>query len=168
MHTDQEKWGLVYIKAFYWATTTLMVSSFGDIVPVTTKEIIVITLLEMVGLIILSFWIGVIQELLHQFRDIHRLRRKNLAVVNRLMVNNRVPNKVQREVKDEVLHMSKTVRAKEIEEQNNLVERLDPEVRKVLLEAIHTHPLTSMSLWNRLSTKAIRRIANLLDRKLYY
>lgn len=109
---SQTGWAHVYIKSFYWATTTLMCSSFGDVLPVTTKETITIVLVEMVGLTMLAFWIGVIQSLLHQLRDSQKIKRRNLSVINRLMNNNQVPHNVQKQVKQEVLHMSKPSRVK--------------------------------------------------------
>jgi hypothetical protein len=41
-------------------------------------------------------------------------------------------------------------------------------MRRKLLEAVHRRALMMISLWNRLSMKAIRAISCSLERKLYY
>lgn len=73
-----------------------MCSSFGDVVPVTNKETIIVTGVEIVGLSLLAFWIGNIQSLMSELREYQKSKRRNLSAINRLMSNNQVPHKIQR------------------------------------------------------------------------
>jgi hypothetical protein len=55
LSANQTQWVYVYIKAFYWSMTTLLCASFGDIVPATYRETVIVTLIEMIGLSLLAF-----------------------------------------------------------------------------------------------------------------
>lgn len=45
---------------------------------------------------------------------------------------------------------------------------MNPYIKNKLLEAVHVGPLLTMTLWNRLSIKTVKKIAVNLERKLYY
>jgi len=62
-------WYEKYIWAYYWATTMMLTIGFGDIVPVTYKEALVLIFLETISCIVLAYNINCVGSLISNIRS---------------------------------------------------------------------------------------------------
>lgn len=146
----------------------MMTVGFGDITPKRTKEVIVVTFIELFSIVLLAYWLNKIQSLLLELRESEVRKVTNLRTINRFMENNRVPYEMQKIVKKDVHDMSNSVNSRQVQEENDLLDSISPYVKNKLLETIHMGPLSQMTMWNRISFDTLRKIAVNIERKLFY
>lgn len=96
---DMDHWIEVYIRAYYWALTTLILASYGDLTPVRTKEIIVVTLVEIFGLAVMAYWLNILQTIYTEYKIDSKDDRRNTSLISRFLEKNNVPYSVQKRVK---------------------------------------------------------------------
>ena len=78
-------WFEQYIYAFYWGTTIMMTVGFGDYLPVTKRETIVVSIIEIVGCVVLAYNISEIGNIIGQLREAHEKVEYKRAVFNRMV-----------------------------------------------------------------------------------
>lgn len=82
---DDVKWSTPYIWAFYWGTTIMLTIGFGDITPVSPREAILVSLVEMFGVILFAFLINSVHTIMFSVREIKERKNRNLESMNRFM-----------------------------------------------------------------------------------
>jgi hypothetical protein len=111
-----DHWIHVYIRAFYWALTTLILASYGDLIPTRTKEIIVVTLVEIFGLALMAYWLNTLQSIYTEFKIDSISDQRNTLLISRFLEKNKVPYSVQKRVKKTVHKFSQADIIRETEE----------------------------------------------------
>ena len=103
---DAVKWTVPYIWAFYWGTTIMSTIGFGDITPKNPKEVLIVTFVEMFGVILFAYFINSVQGFLTSLRELSENKDKNLFAVNRYMRRQQIDPDLEKEVKKSVLYAS--------------------------------------------------------------
>ena len=57
---EGKPWYVVYIYSYYWANTTMVTVGYGDLLPSNYIEVIVTTMIQIVGTAIFGYMINVI------------------------------------------------------------------------------------------------------------
>lgn len=115
---DMDHWLTVYIRAYYWALSTLTLATFGDTTPQRTKEVIIVNLVQLFGISVVAYWLSALQTFFNAMRAKTLATTKNLRLMNRLLENNKVSYHIQKRVKETVYCMSKSLRVEDVEEEN--------------------------------------------------
>ena len=168
LNKDDPCWTTPYVWAFYWGTTIMLTIGFGDITPKSPKEALVIAFVEMFGVTTFAYYINAISGLLVSLREVELAKQHNLSIINRYMRRDEVSPEVQSQVKKAVVRISDTSKIDEVHEENRIIATIVPDVRDKLLQKVNVSPLMNMPFWNRISMKTIKRLAVVLDRKIYY
>lgn len=82
---ENEIWYVKYIWGFYWATTIMMTVGFGDYLPVTYKEAIIVSFLELFSCIILAYNISEIGNIISALRGAQQEYRRKIGIFKRMV-----------------------------------------------------------------------------------
>lgn len=93
----------------------MLTVGFGDITPVTPREAIVVSLVEMFGVILFAFLINSVHTIMASIREMKEKKNRNLESMNRFMREQKIEPELQREVKNAVTSISDTLRIEEME-----------------------------------------------------
>lgn len=111
----------------------MLTIGFGDITPQNPKEAIIVSLVEMFGVILFAFIINAVHTIMASIRDIKEKRERNLESVNRFMRAKPIDPDLQREVKKAVVNISDTLRIEELESEDKILNSIAPTLRERLL-----------------------------------
>lgn len=78
---NDASWMEQYIWAYYWAVNIMFTVGFGDVVPATKLEALVIIFVEMISCIILAYNINVVGSVLSDIKEQERERKNQLRIL---------------------------------------------------------------------------------------
>lgn len=159
---DQDHWITVYIRAYYWGFTTLVLDSYGDTTPKRNKEIIMVVLVETIGIAVTAYWLGTLQTIYNEIRVDTLAERKNTRLMNRFLETNNVPYNIQERIKKTVHKLSKSDLIREAQDENTILNGIPPFSKARLLEQVHTKPISTISMFNRFTKSTINKIATFI------
>ncbi|KAL4425355.1 hypothetical protein ABPG75_009371 [Micractinium tetrahymenae] len=120
----------LYFTGVYWALSTVATVGFGDIVPQSEVEVLVVIFVEVCGVLFFGLLISSISELLaHANRNARRVQafRHKMQSVERWMQQNMLPPKLQRRIK--TFYAEVWVRQHEVKEETVLFQELPHALR---------------------------------------
>ncbi|KAL4446679.1 hypothetical protein ABPG77_007923 [Micractinium sp. CCAP 211/92] len=120
----------LYFTGVYWALSTVATVGFGDIVPQSAVEVLVVIFVEICGVLFFGLLISSISELLaHANRNARRVQafRNKMQSVERWMQQNMLPRKLQRRIK--TFYAEVWVRQHEVKEETVLFQELPHALR---------------------------------------
>jgi hypothetical protein len=85
-----KSWHIQYMWSIYWATTIMMTVGFGDFLPFTYKEALIVAFVEFFSCIVLAYNITYIGNILSALRASQELYVARLGVFKRMAEQNSI------------------------------------------------------------------------------
>ena len=117
-------WTEKYFNAFYWAIATLTTVGYGDIVPRNNVEKLFCIVVMLIGSGIFAYNINKLSNIFGDISKNEREYLQNLKVLNQMMKRKKLNSELQNKVRNYFHYMYKKENKKQIEEENQLFNKL--------------------------------------------
>ena len=101
---------MVYLRAFYFATTTVLTVGYGDISPVNDLEVGIVTLVELSGIVIFAYLINEIGYCMSCLRKETEVIDKDLSSVEKIKQHYKMTDETTNRLRSFVLNQNPTLR----------------------------------------------------------
>ena len=121
---------VVYLRAFYFATTTVLTVGYGDISPRNDLEVGGVTMVELSGIIIFAYLINEIGYCMSQLRKETEIVDKDLSTVEKIKQHYRMTADTTNRLRTFVMNQRSTACLVEPEAERGLMSKLNEDLRE--------------------------------------
>ena len=144
-----------YLKAFYWAITTLSTVGFGDITPNTDAEMVYACFAELLGSMIFGIMIGSLSTMLMSGKALEEKIDNQLAELQEFMTSKNIPSKLRSKVRR---YMELYYEKKSSYDEGAVLNSLPPSLAQELMEAMYKDIVDTVPLFAGLDTEIISKL----------
>ena len=144
-----------YLKAFYWAITTLSTVGYGDITPNTDAEMGYACFAELLGSMIFGIMIGSLSTMLMSGKALEEKIDNQLAELQEFMTQKNIPSKLRTKVRR---YMELYYEKKSSYDEKAVLQSLPPVMAQELMEAMYKDIVDTVPLFAGLDTEIISRL----------
>ncbi|KAL4491616.1 hypothetical protein ABPG73_013419 [Tetrahymena malaccensis] len=163
-----ESWQIQYLNSFYFCTVTMSTVGYGDIVPVTSIEIIVCILMMLFASGVFGFSITTINGILEQFfKNKHEILQKMFIIKNYLQ-KKQINQILQRDITEYLEYIWKQDQNNYSEEENKMIQLLPHYLKNQLYEESNKFLLKQSPILHRnFSEDLLKAIVPIIQEKNY-
>ena len=144
-----------YLKAFYWAITTLSTVGYGDITPNTDAEMGYACFAELLGSMIFGIMIGSLSTMLMSGKALEEKIDNQLAELQEFMTSKNIPSKLRSKVRR---YMELYYEKKSSYDEKAVLNSLPPSLAQELMEAMYKDIVDTVPLFAGLDTEIISKL----------
>lgn len=116
----------LYIRAFYWTTTTLTTIGYGDVLPAGTKQTLYVIIIEIIGAGMYGLIIGNIANLIANIDVAKAQHREKMEKLNTFLRYRNIPMNISRKINDYFEYLWQTRRGYE---ESDVLKELPPSLK---------------------------------------
>ncbi|EGR32569.1 hypothetical protein IMG5_077350, partial [Ichthyophthirius multifiliis] len=130
------QWYIKYIKAYYFATVTMITVGYGDIGPVNEIEMMLCVFTMLITCGVFAYSVNCIGMILTDFNSREKEIKDNLFVINNYMQTKNVKPSLQYQIKQYLEYYWKEMQHQNTEKEEKIIDQLSDSLKeKLLIEA---------------------------------
>ncbi|KAM3142008.1 hypothetical protein pb186bvf_005881 [Paramecium bursaria] len=136
-HLVGSDWTSQYLESFYFGLVTITTIGYGDNVPQSSQEKLLIILYIMGGSLWFSYSINFIGGIIDDITENQRERNRRMRVINKYFQKRAIPYSLQYQIKEYLTYRWKEEDEIDLQLEQNLIESLSDELKESLEKQAH-------------------------------
>jgi voltage-gated potassium channel len=153
-----------YIKAIYWAVTTLATVGYGDITPKTTTEMVYAIFVMLLGMVLYGYVVGNIANLLSNLDANRKRYYEQSEQISAFMQSRKIPRALQRRISDYYAYYWERHVG---EDESAILDHLPPRLRAEVMMFLRRDVLSAAGIFGHADDDTLRDLAKELRPMLF-
>ncbi|KAM3142009.1 hypothetical protein pb186bvf_005882 [Paramecium bursaria] len=154
---NNQDWSVQYLEAFYFGLVTITTVGYGDNVPKSSQEKILIILYIIGGSLWFSYSINFIGSIIDDITENQRERNRRMRVINKYFSKRAIPYSLQYQIKEYLTYRWKEEDEIDLQLEQNLIESLSDELKESLEKQAHSLFISQSDFLNNNFSEEFRK-----------